>query len=230
VQVHPDDTLALRLRPGELGKTEAWFVLSAEPGSRIYAGLQPGVGPEDFRRALTDGTAANLLHSFTPRAGDCVFLPAGTVHALGGGIMLAEVQQNSDVTFRLFDWNRVDSQGKARQLHVEEGLEAIDWNRGPVLPLNVDPAGTSDTMLALVQCRYFVLNFVRYHRPATLTGPNKLQVLVVLDGQAQMGNDTLNRGDVWLLPACLPEVPLEPEPFLTALVCGLPSSLASRAP
>lgn len=223
VQVHPNDALAQRLRPGELGKTEAWFVLSAEPGSRIYAGLRPGAGPEGFRRALAEGTVANLLHSFTPRAGDCVFLPAGTVHALGGGVMLAEVQQNSDVTFRLFDWNRVDSQGRGRQLHVDDGLSAIDWKRGPVSPVNVAVSGESDMTLSLVRCPYFDLSFVRHHRPVNLGGHGVLRALIVLDGRARMGGETLNRGDVWLLPACMPEMALEPEPFLAALLCILPS-------
>jgi mannose-6-phosphate isomerase len=261
VQVHPDDALAHRLRPGEQGKTEAWFVLSAEPGSRIYAGLQPGVGPEEFRRGLAAGNVANLLHSFTPRAGDCVFLPAGTVHALGGGVMLAEVQQNSDVTLRLFDWNRVDAQGRSRQLHIDEGLEAIDWKRGPVVPVNVAVSRESDAALSLVRCPFFELNFVRHHRPAVMGGQNTLQALIVLEGQARLtvspsppgtqggegrseggqsrqelppspqpsprgrgGNwsETLRRGEVWLLPACLPEMSLEPEPLLEALVCGLP--------
>ena len=222
VQVHPDDALAKRLRPGELGKTEAWFVLSAEPGSRIYAGLKPGTGPNEFRQALAQGTVADLLHSFTPRAGDCVFLPAGTVHALGGGVVLAEVQQNSDVTFRLFDWNRVDAQGRSRQLHVDEGLSAVDWNRGPVAPVNVPVLGESDTTLSLVQCPQFNLSFVRYHRPtkAPLRG-GAMKVLIVLAGQARLGGEILSPGQVWLLPASLPDLVLEPEPFVSVLMSAV---------
>jgi mannose-6-phosphate isomerase len=229
VQVHPDDALAQRLRPGERGKTEAWHVLSADPGSRIYAGLRPGVGPEDFRRALAEGSVADLLHSFTPQAGDCVFLPAGTVHAVGGGVMLAEVQQNSDVTFRLFDWNRVDAQGKARQLHIEEGLAAIDWTRGPVQPTNTPLLGSGDMALSLVRCPFFNLAFVRSHGPFQLGGQDTLQALVILAGQARMGNETLSAGEVWLFPACLPELTLEPQPFLAGLICGTPSFVGARS-
>ena len=118
VQVHPNDELAQTLAGVPRGKTEAWVVLHAEPGSRIYAGLKDGVDRPRLGAAIADGTAADCLHSFEPkRAGDCVFLPAGTVHALGGGITIFEVQQTSDTTYRLFDWNRVDAKtGRPREL------------------------------------------------------------------------------------------------------------------
>src|SRR5439155_513725 len=93
------------LSPGESAKSEAWFILAASPGSRIYAGLQPGVGPKEMRAAIAAGAVPECLHPFTPRPGDCLYLPAGTVHAIGGGVVVAEVQQTSDATFRLFDWN-----------------------------------------------------------------------------------------------------------------------------
>src|SRR5262245_60127583 len=120
VQVHPTDDIAARLLAGERGKTEAWVVLGADPDARIYAGLVPGTTRADLEARLGHGSVADCLHSFTPRVGDCLFLPAGTVHAVGGGIVLAEVQQCSDATFRLFDWNRVGLDGKPRPLHVHE--------------------------------------------------------------------------------------------------------------
>src|SRR5205823_3396050 len=132
VQVHPDERTVRRLWPGEGSKTEAWFVLDAQLGSRIYAGLLPGTDEQCLRAAAGEGTVAECLHSFTPRPGDCVFLPAGTVHAVGGGVLLAEVQQTSDATFRLFDWNRRDAQGKSRPLHLDEALASTHWHRGPV--------------------------------------------------------------------------------------------------
>src|SRR5262249_31265090 len=123
-----------RLWPGERGKTEAWFVLDADPSSRIYAGLLPGIDESRLRRALSEGQVAECLHHFQPAAGDCLFLPAGTVHAVGGGVLMAEIQQTSDATFRLFDWNRTDAQGRGRLLHIEQALACIDWQRGPVNP------------------------------------------------------------------------------------------------
>src|SRR5262245_54786898 len=119
VQVHPADEVAARLLPGEMGKTEAWVVLEAEPTGRIYAGLLPGIRRRELEEHLANGTVAQCLNSFTPMAGDCIFLPAGTVHAVGGGVVLAEVQQTSDATFRLFDWHRLGPDGKPRTLHIE---------------------------------------------------------------------------------------------------------------
>ncbi len=115
VQVHPNDAQAARLSPPDLGKTEAWYILAADPGSRVYAGLQPGVEREQLAEAIAKGTCETLLHGFEPKAGDCLFIPAGTVHALGAGLLVAEVQQSSDTTFRLYDWNRVGPDGKPRR-------------------------------------------------------------------------------------------------------------------
>jgi len=107
LQVHPNDAQARRFVPGECGKTEAWVILAADPGSCIYAGLKAGVDERALREALAQGTVEQRLHRLTVVAGDCLYIPAGTVHAIGEGILLAEVQQSSDLTFRLFDWNRV---------------------------------------------------------------------------------------------------------------------------
>src|SRR5205807_1382927 len=111
VQVHPDKESVARLWPGEGSKTEAWFILDALPGSRIYAGLLPGVDAAALGAAIAAGRAHECLHSFAPQPGDCVFLPAGSVHAVGGGVLFAEIQETSDATFRLYDWNRRDAQG-----------------------------------------------------------------------------------------------------------------------
>jgi mannose-6-phosphate isomerase len=127
VQVHPTDTHTDLLPAGETGKTEAWVVLEAGPKSRIYAGLKPGTTEAGLRQALTRGGVADFLASFTPKPGNAVFLPAGTVHALGGDIVVLEVQQNSDVTFRLYDWNHVDAKtGKPRALQVDQALACVD--------------------------------------------------------------------------------------------------------
>src|SRR5437867_3147607 len=168
VQVHPDEEAVRRLWPGEGSKTEAWFVLDAAPGSRIYAGLLPGVDEAKLRSALRAGTVAECLHQFTPQPGDCVFLPAGTVHAVGGGVLMAEVQQTSDATFRLFDWNRRDAHGKSRQLHIEESIACINWQSGPVRAVHVEGYGAADARpirQKLVQCRYFLLEYVRQSEP-----------------------------------------------------------------
>ena len=116
-----------RLTPPDLGKTEAWLILDAQPGSRIYAGLKFGFGRAELRREVERGRTELCLHSFEARAGQCLFIPAGTVHALGAGLLVAEIQQASDTTYRLFDWNRTGPDGQPRKLHVEEALAAIDY-------------------------------------------------------------------------------------------------------
>lgn len=128
VQVHPDDAYANAQKPGELGKTEAWYVVEAAPGGRIYHGLRPGVTRERFAAAIKDGTVAACLREVTVAPGDVYYIPSGTVHALGGGVRILEIQQNSDTTYRVFDWNRVGLDGKPRALHVDHALAVTDFS------------------------------------------------------------------------------------------------------
>lgn len=237
VQVHPNEGQAARLWPGENGKTEAWFVLAAAPQSRIYAGLRPGVAENDLRNALRQDTVADCLHQFSPRAGDCLFLPAGTVHAVGGGVLMAEVQQTSDATFRLFDWDRRDAQGRRRTLHVEEALACIDWNGGPVHPvparhypggadsLSMQPTSVSFRQ-RLVSCSYFTLEYLRNSEPFTCGGSGNLQVVLVLHGRGRLwtgeGVWQLTPGDTLLLPAALDTLTCHPEDDLGILLSTLP--------
>ena len=140
VQVHPDDSYA-REHAGEQGKTELWIILHAEPGAELIYGLKAGVDRQQLSQAAADGAIEPLLHRVPVRAGDAVYLPAGTVHALGPGTIIAEIQQNSDTTYRLYDWGRTGSDGAARPLHIRQALDVIDWRmiepeiaRPPVLP------------------------------------------------------------------------------------------------
>lgn len=218
VQVHPDDGQAQALWPGEGGKTEAWFILDTSPGSRIYAGLKPGVSRAQLLLALQSGKVVDCLHSFEPRPGDCVFLPAGTVHAVGGGVLMAEVQQTSDATFRLYDWDRVDASGKPRTLHIEPGMACIDLKRGPVEPIRVKGPGRQ----ALVRCPFFALDRQEERSPFTWGGEGKLQAIVALQGRGRLTTgEAVAPGQCWLLPAALPPVECRPEPSLTLLVSTL---------
>ena len=135
LQVHPNDSMARRILNEPFGKSEAWVVIAADPSAVVYAGLKPGVTRNDVVQSIQIGTLIDCLHSFTPTVGDCISLPAGTIHAAGGGVMFAEVQQTSDATFRLHDWNRMGLDGKPRALQVERGLDAVDWNQGPINPV-----------------------------------------------------------------------------------------------
>lgn len=127
VQVHPTDTYALR-HEGDLGKTEAWYILHARPGAQLIYGLTPGVTRETFLQALQTQTMETQLHRLAVQAGDVIFVPAGTVHAIMAGIVAVEVQQNSDATYRVYDWGRLDANGSARPLHIAKALDVINWN------------------------------------------------------------------------------------------------------
>jgi mannose-6-phosphate isomerase len=225
VQVHPDDTTAQRLGDGPRGKTEAWVVVEAEPGSRIWAGLKPGVDRPALERALRAGVVEGCLHSFEPTTGDCVFLPAGTVHAIGGGLVVFEVQQASDITYRLHDWGRIDAAtGRRRPLHVEQGLASTNFATGPVDPMtptseSFDDAGNQSHNL--VRCPFFVL-CRRVITTEFLASFGECSILVCLDGQGVLrspqGDQPIGQGDVYLLPACLTTMCVPNGP-LTLLEC-----------
>lgn len=225
VQVHPDDESVKALWPGEGGKTEAWFVLDASPESRIYAGLRPGVDAVKLRVALAAGQVAECLHSFQPRAGDCLFLRAGTVHAVGGGVLMAEVQQTSDATFRLFDWNRVDAEGRSRTLHIEQAFACIDWKQGPLEPLRVAEfrEGGRSSQRPLVRCPFFELDFLRVREPWSCGDDGRLSILTAIQGKGSLGGEPFVAGQTWLIPASAPKVQLRGEPDVALLLSRLPA-------
>lgn len=222
VQVHPDEQAVQTLWPGEASKTEAWFILDARTDSRIYAGLKPGVRESDLRAALQAGKVADCLHSFTPQIGDFVYLPAGTVHALGAGVLLAEIQQTSDATFRLFDWNRVDAQGAPRELHIEQSMACIRWDQGPVTPISVGRT-LADGRQQLMTCPYFAVDWVRASKTLELGGIGQLQALIVTEGSGHFPNGEFAMpGDAWILPASMPKQTLHVQDHMGALLCTLP--------
>ena len=205
VQVHPDDARAGRLPVPDRGKTEAWYVVEAAPGSRVYAGLREGVDGRSFAEAVRAGRCDECLHSFEPRPGDCIFIPAGTVHAIGAGLMVAEIQQSSDVTYRLHDWNRTGPDGKPRPLHVDAGLEAATQTI-PVGPVRA--AATSDpAMKRLVASEYFLLDEVRPQARWTVGGDDACHFLAVLAGEVRLDErwslPAIPRGGCVLIPAAV---------------------------
>jgi len=207
LQVHPDDRLAKHYDASENGKTEAWVILDSQPDSQIAAGLRDGVTPEQLRHSLIDGTVESCLNLISVQPGDCVFVPAGTVHALGPGIVLAEIQQQSNLTFRLFDWGRLDAAGKARPVHVEESLACTDFNRGPVFAAQpVQLCDSSHPFEELVRCEHFVIRRHRFLDPIRISTDDRFRILICLSGSAvvrsQHGNAPLPMGTTVLLPAC----------------------------
>lgn len=206
VQVHPNDEQGAQLDPPDLGKTEAWYVVAAEPGSKIYAGLKSGVDRAALEKAIALGACEECLHDFEPHEGDCVFIEAGTVHALGAGLLIAEIQQASDTTYRLFDWNRVDRDGKPRPLHIKQALDVIDFSRGPVSPSAVAPADRPE-VTSMVTCEKF--RFDRWHidMPQRVHNQSQFHIYSLLTGEVviKTGDDRvpIKRGDTILIPASL---------------------------
>ena len=219
VQVHPS---------GDTGKTEAWVVLEAGTKSRICAGLKPGTTEGDLRTALANGTVADRLACFNPTPGDAVFLPGGTVHSLGGDIVVFEIQQNSDVTFRLYDWNHVEAKtGKPRALQVDQALANIDFaNCASGLVPPVVEATAPVERERLFQCDYFRLWRMRGESPFTVGAPGVPRVLVCIEGAGQVEHDgatySAGKGDVVLLPAVIGTCVYRPQGSVSVLEIEIP--------
>ena len=227
VQVHPSDRQTNYLPAGESGKTEAWVVLEAGTKSRIYAGLKPATTADVLRRALTNGTVADHLASFTPKPGDGIFIPAGTVHSLGD-VVVFEVQENSDVTFRLYDWNHVDAKtGQPRPLQVDQAMACIDFAQGairPVVPVVEDAKPVLHERL--FEDEHFELWRLHSKSPFTVGINGMPRVLVCIAGDGQVEHDgadyAVGKGDVLLLPAVVGACLCRPRGAITLLEISLP--------
>ena len=227
VQVHPPDCRSDLIPPGETGKTEAWVILEASPGSRIYAGLKPGATAADLR-ALSTQTVDTHLASFAPRCGEGILIEAGTVHAFGDGLVVFEVQENSDVTFRLYDWDHVDPKlGRPRPLQIEQALACVDFTQGavePVVPL-------VESREPVIRERLFDGPHFRLWRltgaaPFPVGAADEPRVLVCLDGIGTLEHNGaafgMEKGAVVLLPAAVGTCRFRPESTITLLEIAIP--------
>lgn len=163
VQVHPDDAYAFAHEKGDPGKTEAWYVLDADPDSCVYLGLQHGVDRDTLAQGIREGTLQDMLRRIPVRKGDLIFIPAGTVHT-ASGILLCEVQQNSDTTYRVYDWQRVEPDGSTRPLHVAQALDVTDFSGAqPDVVRGVTHTGDGYSRKLYVSCPYFTMEEIRVH-------------------------------------------------------------------
>jgi mannose-6-phosphate isomerase len=227
LQVHPADDRKDLLPAGETGKTEAWVVLEAGTKSRIYAGLKPGTTPDDLRRAMASGVVADNVASFIPKQGDAVFVPVGTIHSLGD-VVVFEIQENSDVTFRLDDWGHVDPKtGRPRALQVDQALSAIDIAQGAVAPVSPVVEETAPVERErLFNCDYFRLWRLRGQSPFAVGAAGAPRVLVCIEGTGRLehGGESyaVGKGDVLLLPASVGVCAFRPSGSVTLLEVALP--------
>ena len=237
VQVHPDDDGARHRK--DRGKSECWIVVHAEPGCRITRGLRPGTTRADYQRAVAEERVDSVLHSFEPKVGDVLALPPGMVHAIGAGIMVAEIQQNSDVTLRIYDYNRMGLDGKPRPLHVEEALSAIrfdapgceftgDMKADTVTPLHVTQ-GDNYVIETLFKGKYFDLARYRLQPGAVADLPaltDAPRVLMAVEGAGTLGGRELAAGQTVLIPASCLTLPVRGGPKGLAMMVSAPTLAA----
>jgi len=215
IQVHPGDVLA-RERHGAYGKTEMWYILEADEDSVIYTGFDKPVTREQYLDALRDDRVGALLNAEKASAGDVFFTPAGRVHSIGAGITLIEIQQTSDITYRIYDWDRKDKDGTTRELHTDLALDAIDFTAAGPVKTRKDPVENQTGKL--IDCDYFTTNDLLFNK--SISRDYNLidsfivyfciegQFMIKWDGKAEM----VTRGETVLLPALIREVILEPLP------------------
>lgn len=219
VQVHPDDDLAAK-RHNSPGKTEMWYVVDAKPGSHIYSGLQAPLTPEEYPAAAADGSIMQRIGAHEAEPGQFYFIPAGTLHAIGAGTLIAEVQQTSDITYRVYDYGRLDADGKPRQLHTELAADAIDYR----FPNAVEPTARrfDGNKPGAVSCRYFHVDYVAGGKCKAGGNAGSFTILMAVGGDADIigpdGTRThMHRGTTAMLAAAAPEHTVEADGALLVI-------------
>ena len=213
VQVHPNDELAAE-RHDSFGKTEMWYIADAEEGAVIYLGFKnKNITREEYIRAVAEGTVADILQAVPVKKGDVYFIPAGTVHALAKGLNVIEIQQTSDITYRIFDWNRVDSEGKSRELHTALAVDAIDFESG-VEECRRPYEPKANEEVNIVDCDFFKTDLLVVDGVAELdyAGRDSFTIYMCLEGRVELDmegeKESLSAGEVLLIPASANEVVL----------------------
>jgi mannose-6-phosphate isomerase len=230
IQVHPNDAYASvhEKAAGGRGKTEMWHIVSAEPDAKVLVGLKAGVNRKSFLELISTSKLEDLLEPHPVSAGDTLFVPAGTPHTIGPGMVICEVQEYSDLTYRVYDYDRVDAHGKQRELHIEKALEVINFGKsvgGKISGLRIPYEGADRYLLA--GCEYFAAERWECTKPVELyTNAEWFQLLVVLNGSGKFscrsGTAKYNCGETWFIPACLDPPLLAPNEPTTLLLAYVP--------
>ena len=204
IQLHPNDELAKK-RHNSFGKTEMWYVMDANPGAELIVGFNKDVTKSEYSKSLEDNTLLDLLNYESVKEGDTFFINTGKIHAIGAGVLLAEIQQTSDVTYRVFDFNRKDKQGNLRELHTDLALDAIDYEKKDDFKVAYD--GTKDTANVMVDCPYFKTNFLNLQHNFTQNTTNRdsFTIFMCVDGEGvvetEAGAASIKKGETVLIPA-----------------------------
>lgn len=193
IQVHPPQSVA-----GELGgdpKTEMWYIADRDPGAKLYIGLKKGATRESFEKSLLDGTVEEQVHAVQPAPGESIFIPSGRLHAIGAGFLIYEIQQNSDTTYRVFDWNRMGLDGKPRDLHIGESMASIDFD-------DFEPGMDTPEGDTLASCEYFTVDQLDLKAGEKVENKNdRFSIITVVSGEITYGADqTFQTGDFFILP------------------------------
>jgi len=209
IQVHPNDELAKK-RHNSFGKTEMWYIIQADPGSTLISGFKKKIDEAVYLKHLNEGTLDEILNKEQVNPDDVFFLPAGRVHTIGKGLLLAEIQQTSDVTYRIYDFDRVDDKGNKRELHTEEALGALDYNVYPDYKSQYQDQ--KNKPVNLVTCPYFTTNKLLFDKPTTrdLAGIDSFVIYICLEGEITLKSEgqsfPLVKGDVILIPAVINQI------------------------
>ena len=216
IQVHPGDELA-QARHQLCGKTEIWYVVQADRGAVLYSGLSQQIDSKEYIRRIEDGSIIEVLQRYEVKAGDVFFLPAGRIHALGAGCFVAEIQQTSDLTYRIYDYNRKDATGNSRELHTELAKDAIDYTVYPDYRTAYTPV--PNQIVPLVQCKYFTTNLLDLNIPKErdYTAFDSFVVYICMGGKATLRDNnnnllTVHQGQTVLIPAETQNITITPEP------------------
>ena len=213
IQVHPDDELA-GSRHNDLGKTEMWYIADAEPGAELISGFNQEMNKELYVASLNSGKLKEIMNYEKAQKGDVYFMPAGRVHALGPGLLLFEIQQTSDLTYRIYDFDRVDDSGKPRQLHTEQALDALDFTKHDSYRTNYQPE--FNKTVPVVESTYFNTSLIHFGMPVVkdYSGIDSFVILQCADGECLVeygeGTDSLKAGEVMLVPAIVDRIRIVP--------------------
>ena len=224
IQVHPDDELAAARHNDSKGKTEMWYVVKADEGAHLMSGMSQKITPEEYVSRIENNTITDVLCDYNVKEGDVFFLPAGRVHSIGRGCFIAEIQQTSDITYRIYDFGRLGLDGKPRELHVEQSKDAVDYSIQDDYKTSYTPE--LNKAVSLVECEYFKTHLLDLTESleVPVKANDSFMIVICLEGQGKLNDSNgysldLKQGETVLVPACVESITLDPSEKLKVMTC-----------